>query len=416
MRPPAPGNHSASRFRQETQLSAALSQAIPEQRAPVLDVSRNNAKPPLALDFVRVRQVTGLSNTALVSAFTRLALGPGKISFGDFVRLRLFDRDFYSDAALSEFVGRRRSCWICARVNYRLDWFGLMSNKIAGSAYLSRYGLPTIPISAIYAPEFPGANPALLSDRQQLERFLTSPGNYPLFGKPVESYQSLGSIGLRAFRPAEREIETTSGHRIVLDQLLSEIETNYRSGYIFQPLIHPDRAVAQLCGDRLASVRIMTALTEDGPKIIRACWKIPAGTNMADNYWRTGNLLAQIDMQSGRVLRVSSGTGLDVRYHDAHPDTAASLIGFSIPAWPEIKRIALSGAAAMRHVPLIGWDIAPTESGPIIVEMNEVPDFFIVQFADRRGMLDEELRSLMAFHARNSEVRKKNMKAAIAKL
>jgi hypothetical protein len=400
----------------ESQLSAALSQTLPDNRTPVLDVSRSDAKAPVVLDFLRVRQATGLSNTALVSAFTKLAIGPGKISFGDFVRLRLFDPAFHGGAALAEFVGQRRNCWMCETVNYRHDWFGLMSNKIAGSAYLSRYGLPAIPVSAIYAPEFPGGNRELLSDRQQLEQFLTSPGNYPLFGKPVEGGQSLGSVGLHAFRAAERQIETTTAHRIELDQLLSEIETNYRVGYVFQPLIHPDPAVAQLCGDRIACVRIITALTEEGPKIMRACWKIPAGANMADNYWRAGNLLAQIDMQSGRVLRVSSGAGLGVRFHESHPDSGVALTGFAIPAWPEMKQLALSGAALMRHIPLIGWDLAPSENGPIIVEMNEAPDFFMVQFADRRGMLDEEFRSFMAFQVRNSDAHKKHMTAAIAKL
>ena len=397
-------------------MSAALSQTIPDSRTLVLDVSRSDEKAPVALDFLRVRQATGLSNAALVSAFARLALGPGKISFGDFVRLRLFDPAFYGDAELSEFVGERRTFWIYQKVNYRFDWFGLMSNKIAGSAYLSQYGLPAIPIRAIYAPEFPGGNPALLSGRQQLERFLTSPESYPLFGKPVEGCRSLGSVGLRAFRTEERQIETTTGHRIELDQLLSEIETNYRSGYVFQPLIHPRREVAQLCGDRLACVRIVTALTEDGPKVIRACWKIPAGANMADNYWRTGNLVAQIDLQSGRVLRVSSGAGLEIRFHEIHPDTAAPLTGFTIPEWPEMKQLALSGAALMRHIPLIGWDIAPSENGPMIVEMNETPDMFLVQLADRRGLLDQEFRSFMSFQARNAEAHKKFMKAAIAKL
>ena len=71
-----------------------------------------------------------------------------------------------------------------------------------------------------------------------------------------------------------------------------------------------------------------------GPKIIRACWKIPAGVNMADNYWRAGNLLAQIDMHSGRVLRVSSGAGLDVRCHDAHPDTDARSLALQFRSGP----------------------------------------------------------------------------------
>src|ERR1700688_193010 len=103
----------------ESQLSAAVSQTIPDNRTPVLDVSRSDAKAPVALDLLRVRQATGLSNIALVSAFMKLALGAGKISFGDFVRLRLFDPAFHGGAALSEFVGQRRNCQICETVNYR---------------------------------------------------------------------------------------------------------------------------------------------------------------------------------------------------------------------------------------------------------------------------------------------------------
>jgi hypothetical protein len=40
----------------------------------------------------------------------------------------------------------------------------------------------------------------------------------------------------------------------------------------------------------------------------------------------------------------------------------------------------------------------------------------MVQFADRKGMLDEEFRSFMRFQMKNSEVQKKSAKAAIAKL
>ena len=52
----------------------------------------------------------------------------------------------------------------------------------------------------------------------------------------------------------------------------------------------------------------------------------------------------------------------------------------------------------------------------MIVEMNETPDMFLVQLADRRGLLDQEFRSFMSFQARNAEAHKKFMKAAIAKL
>lgn len=357
-----------------------------------------------------------MSHTAIASTFARLARGPGKLSFQDFVRLRLFDRPLSAATPASEFVGQRRNLDICVTVNYKHGWFGLLADKVAASAYLATYGLPTIPLAAIYAPDLGTGTARVLASREALVSFLTTPANFPLFGKPVEGFQSLGSVALRRWQVTEGELETMDGRRIPLEQIVSEIESHYRSGYVFQPLVSPHLRVAELCGERLASVRVLTALTESGPKVIRTCWKIPAGGNMADNYWRAGNLLAQIDLDSGRVLRITSGAGLDMMLHEFHPDTHTPLNGFEIPQWDEVLRLALRGARLMRHMPLIGWDIAPAESGPVIVEMNETPDFFLVQFADRRGILDAEFRAFMDFQAKNAAAHAKEVKAATAKL
>jgi hypothetical protein len=381
-----------------------------------LDISRDAEAPSLAKQMIQIREASGLSHTAIASTFARLARGPGKLSFQDFIRLRLFDRALSAATPASEFVGQRRSLEICITVNYKHIWFGLLSDKVAASAYLASYGLPTIPLAAIYAPELGTGTPPVLANREALISFLTTPANFPLFGKPIEGFQSLGSVALRRWQMTDGELERLDGRRIPLEQIVSEIESHYRSGYIFQPVISPHHRVGELCGERLASVRVVTALTESGPKVIRACWKIPAGGNMADNYWRAGNLLAQIDLHSGRVLRTTSGAGLDMLLHDSHPDTGTPLNGFEIPHWDEILQLALRGARLMRHVPLIGWDIAPAQPGPVIVEMNETPDFFLVQFADRRGILDGEFRAFMDFQAKNAAANAKEAKAANAKL
>lgn len=393
---------------------SAVTDTVPEAAA--LDIARAGNGHSLADQIARIRQESGLSHAAIVTAFARLARGPGKITFPDFVRLRLFDPAFTAGAVLSEFVGQRRNRDICVAVNYRHDWYGLMSDKVAVAAYLASYGFPAIPLAAIYAPDLGDGAAPVLASPGKLESWLTAPGRLPLFGKPVDGFQSLGSVGLRAWRATEREFETTDGRRLPLDRLLSDIEAHYRSGYIFQPLVRPHADVAALCGDRLACARIVTALTAEGARVIGACWKIPAGVNMADNYWRPGNLLAQVDAGTGRVLRATSGAGLDMRVHETHPDTNVPLPGFVIPQWAAMTALALRGARLMRHVPLIGWDIAPAESGPVIVEMNETPDFFLVQFAGRRGVLDAEFRAFMAFQAKNAAAHAKKMKADIAKL
>ena len=48
--------------------------------------------------------------------------------------------------------------------------------------------------------------------------------------------------------------------------------------------------------------------------------------------------------------------------------------------------------------------------------MNQAPDLFLNQFADRRGILDEEFRALMEFQIRNSAAYGRKKKLALAKL
>jgi acetolactate synthase regulatory subunit len=154
--------------------------------------------------------------------------------------------------------------------------------------------------------------------------------------------------------------------------------------------------VRAIAGNRLATVRVITILADAGPELLRALWKIPAGRNLADNFWRPGNLLATIDLATGRVLRVVRGSGLAVEEVTHHPDTDAELVGIEVPGWREIVTLALEAASTLSEVRLIGWDMAAAETGALIVEPNFTPDFFMTQLADRRGMLDQRFNTFLA--------------------
>ncbi len=102
--------------------------------------------------------------------------------------------------------------------------------------------------------------------------------------------------------------------------------------------------------------------------------------------------------------------------HETHPDTGLAMIGFQHPAWSEMKALALEGAQLMRHVPMIGWDLTHTDERPVIVEMNETPDFFLVQLADRRGIYDETFERFVAFQAKKRSEFLKEAQGRLAKL
>jgi hypothetical protein len=376
---------------------------------PFVEVALPRTKHSVDASLLKIVAATKSSPLSVTRDYVGLAFGPGKISFKDYTELRLFDRVFWGEEDRRTVAGARRIMEIFCAINYRQDWWGLIENKIATCSDLAAYGMPTTPMLAVYCDNLTTGANNIASDERQLRDFLVDETNYPMFGKPIEALQSLGSIGLKRYLPQSESLETCDGRLLPLGEFISLLRKHYAAGYIFQKLMSPHAAIRALCGNRLATVRVVTLANEAGPKVFRACWKIPAGVNTADNYWRKGNLLAQIDITEGQVLRVLSGKGLDLVQHDRHPDSGAPLIGFRLPHWQRVLDTAIEAGRLMRHVPLIGWDIAVVDEGPVIIEMNQCPDLVMAQLADARGILQPELKDFMQVQQRKCAEYKKTI-------
>ncbi len=373
----------------------------------VIDVARHQAAHKIDSNLLKIVAAGGMSPLKVMRDYVGLAFGPGKISFKDYCELRLFDEPFWAGADRRLVAGHQRNVEINRIVNFRHDWWGMLDNKVATGSYLAAFGLPIIPTVAIYCDNLNTGADKVACDVPRLRAILTDEANYPMFGKPIEGLQSLGSIGLRRYVPQKQSLETQDGRLVALDTFVDQLRMHYGSGYLLQKFTSPHADIRGLCGDRLATVRMITLASGTGPKLFRACWKIPAGANTADNYWRKGNLLAKVDITRGRVLRVLSGSGLDLAQHEHHPDTGVPLTGFQIPHWQRMVDTVIEAARLMQQVPLIGWDVAALDDGPVIVELNERPDFFLPQLADGRGVLEPELTDFMAIQKRNQAAHKK---------
>jgi hypothetical protein len=378
---------------------AAALKKIPDSQPverSVVDVERPKNAMPIDAALMKMVAAAKSSPLKIMREYTALAFGPGRVSFAEYHKLRLFDDAYYEGQDKRAVIGWKRNSQINLIANYRYDWWGMLSDKIASESYLRAYGFPTIPTMAIYSDKAAHSSKTLLKNAGQLREFLSNEVLYPMFGKPTDGLQSLGSISLKRFNVARREIETTDGRFIPLDEFANDIIAHYSGGYVFQVLAQPHAGVRAICGERIATCRIVTIMLDGEPKLFRACWKIPAGANTADNFWRPGNMLAQLDITNGRVLRAMSGAGVDLVEHTHHPDSAAALVGAEVPMWPQLVSTVLEAARLMQNVAMIGWDVTTLEGGPVIVEMNETPDLFLNQLADRRGVMDEDFTRFLA--------------------
>ena len=129
--------------------------------------------------FARMAEAAGAPPAHLMADFAALAFGPGRISFADYERLRLYDAAFWGAADRRAVAGAAQGRRIARIANFRRDCWGLASDRLASSAYLAAHGLPTV-ADAGDLPRRPGrAGRQLLRTRDELRQFLREPRRRP---------------------------------------------------------------------------------------------------------------------------------------------------------------------------------------------------------------------------------------------
>lgn len=377
------------------------------------DVERSQGALDLSTLLRGAAKETGRLPHQIMGEFAKLSFGPGRLSLEEYFSLRLYDDKQLSGVDKKAFVGVRAMRKIWNTANYCQTWLGLIDDKLAFNTLMAGFGFPVTKTFAYYHPSRSLPGIPVLRNRQDIGGFLRSEDHFPLFCKPDNSYQSLGAASFDRFDGTCGQLRSASGGHVRPDDFASEIERHFTSGYLFQERLSPHADLQPVFGDRLATVRIYTICDRDGPEILNAVWKIPGSSNVADNFWRSGNLLAQLAMADGRVLRVVTGTGPGQRQLVEHPDTGAKLVDVHVPDWKQILDMTRDAANAMSDTPLLGWDIAPTERGGVIIEANADPDFMLWQIAEREGVLSPRFKAFLASSRSACETFKKDVKARL---
>lgn len=342
-----------------------------------------------------VRRQHGKSSIAQIAEMVRLVLGPGKITPAEYYTYCLYDDRSFTREAKRAFLGRRAQIALNHLCNDPA-WRAIAGDKVIFADAMQAHGFSIAKTVALYHDFRTLGSGRSLRDLRQLSEFMRS-AKFPLFSKPVGGMFSVGAARLQGFDPQSNELALTGIGNVQLELYSREIEHCSRryGGYLFQELLHPHEQIEEICGDRIASVRFVVLLHESGPEIVRAAWKIPTGGNIADNFWRPGNLLASLDRETGRVIRVVRGVGPEQTLVDRHPDTGCLIAGTSHPQWQQMRELCLAAAATLPGLRIQAWDVALCREGPILQEVNIGGSYRLQQTADGAGMLDATFRHFL---------------------
>uniref|UniRef100_UPI00037ADD11 sugar-transfer associated ATP-grasp domain-containing protein n=1 Tax=Thioalkalivibrio thiocyanoxidans TaxID=152475 RepID=UPI00037ADD11 len=275
-----------------------------------------------------------------------------------------------------------------------------ISRKSLFFAHCQRHGLPTPTLQAIIPSDevplggdgFSKPAPVVLDARRWLE--LLGDCADDLFIKSDD-----GSYGDGAFSAIWRQgrwlccgrTTTPSG----LFYFIRERANQSHRPYIAQSRIHVHHDLRNLMSPAaVGCVRIVTYMRGGEAHLFRAEIKLTAGDGETDNFVLgvTGNVVAAVDMGTGRLAvgYASRSPAWPVIQPVAeHPDTGKRIEGTRLPLWEEVKSLALQAQRSLPEVKTIGWDIAITPEGPLILEGNTTYGLASLQIAHQRGFKRE---------------------------
>ncbi|WP_018861125.1 sugar-transfer associated ATP-grasp domain-containing protein [Thioalkalivibrio sp. ALJ3] len=168
-----------------------------------------------------------------------------------------------------------------------------------------------------------------------------------------------------------------------------------RRPYIAQSRIHVHHGLRHLMSPTaVGCVRIVTYMKDGEVHFFRAEIKLTAGEGDIDNFvlGTTGNVVAAVDIDSGRMsvgYASRSPAWPVIQPVTEHPDTGEPIEGTPVPLWEEVKALALQAQRSLPEVRTVGWDIAITPDGPVILEGNSTYGLDILQIAHQRGFKRE---------------------------
>lgn len=139
--------------------------------------------------------------------------------------------------------------------------------------------------------------------------------------------------------------------------------------------------VAPVSPGGISSLRVITVQIPGTleRQVIAATFKMIKAGQVTD-HWKKGGVASGVDVKTGILgpgrYRLASKAHLDVHQH---PDTGEAITGRKLTLWPDVIKVTTQAHALFPQFPFLGWDVALTPEGAVLLEGNMNWDARMIQ-------------------------------------
>ena len=228
----------------------------------------------------------------------------------------------------------------------------------------------------------------LVNDKQQADVFLDKWTTYEyfkeFFGRDVYNIRKLDDLDKKEFaqfvtrHPSfiMKPVFGTRGagikvlHTKTIDEAKDRLADLYQSGVtamILEELIVQHDKLAALHKESANTLRVATIRYDDRVEVIFSYLRMGKGNSVIDNA-SAGGVFGVVNVETGKIYAACDRLG---GTFERHPDSGINLIGFEIPRWEEVKQLVTKAAQVLPKVRYVGWDVAVTKTGCVLIEGND---------------------------------------------
>ena len=152
---------------------------------------------------------------------------------------------------------------------------------------------------------------------------------------------------------------------------------------LIEELVIQNKEWSKLSPNSINTVRVVTKCIKGKAEVIFAVVRIGSGKSIVDNFHQ-GGCGVKVNIEKGAL----EGHTIDNKNSESEytATTHVKVDGFKIPYWKEIIEMTCQAAKVNDKVNIVGWDVAITDNGPLLIEGNRGPGMDIIQVLYKRGV------------------------------
>jgi hypothetical protein len=131
---------------------------------------------------------------------------------------------------------------------------------------------------------------------------------------------------------------------------------------------HPD--MSRLNASSVNTMRILTFNNNGRVELFSAALRIGGNNRTVDN-WNAGGIAVAIDLETGMLREEGFAKPDHGGRTTRHPETGVVFLGYQLPFFKESVDMVCRLHRYLYGIHSIGWDVAVTPDGPILIEAND---------------------------------------------